>query len=388
VLALGLGAGAHRAALVIAQSTRSTTSTGGWRKYPERSTHHLCRGTLPGGLDGVVAHQLHLRQGGGEDGKSWQAMPHTVVVAQLPEGARVACELSGRAAEDLAPVDGPELRTALAGAAGRTLIEYRYGTLCVSAPGALTEGAALDGLCRVAAAFAAGMARAAAALPTLDAAPLPAPPARPALDAGVARVAWHAPPGGVAEAEAAYASALAAEAAATGRSVRRLTLLVGVVFGALVLSACLALATLAAGTRVGVALFLLVFGPPYVWRLARAAYRAKREEAAAYVGARALPWGIEAFARGYAQARGLALEDPGAFRRRFAAPLPGLPLAVLRGEGVRLVLWADPSDLAGTRHHLVAVGARTVVRAVDARAWSAAQLDALAAEASAVPLAA
>ena len=60
VLAKGSGAGAHRASLVINQSDSSQTSTGGLTKYPERGHHHLCRGVLPGGLEGVVAHQLHL----------------------------------------------------------------------------------------------------------------------------------------------------------------------------------------------------------------------------------------------------------------------------------------------------------------------------------------
>src|SRR5215204_5107826 len=78
-LAQGTGVGAHRAALVIAQGERSRTSTGGWHKYPERSSHHLCRGLLPGGLEGVLAHQLHLELDSDSEGESWDAVPTTVV---------------------------------------------------------------------------------------------------------------------------------------------------------------------------------------------------------------------------------------------------------------------------------------------------------------------
>ena len=41
VLAKGTGAGDHRAALVINQTDRSQSSTGGFTKYPERAHHHL-----------------------------------------------------------------------------------------------------------------------------------------------------------------------------------------------------------------------------------------------------------------------------------------------------------------------------------------------------------
>ena len=82
-----------------------------------------------------------------------------------------------------------ELDEALIAAPEGTEVELRYGALCVSAPNALTDAAALDALCRIAALVAAGVQRAAALLPGLDAAaPLPAPPVTPRsqwIDAGV-----------------------------------------------------------------------------------------------------------------------------------------------------------------------------------------------------------
>ena len=48
VLAAGLGAGTHRAGLVTHRTARTTQAVGGLKKWPERGTHHLCRGALPG----------------------------------------------------------------------------------------------------------------------------------------------------------------------------------------------------------------------------------------------------------------------------------------------------------------------------------------------------
>jgi hypothetical protein len=46
---------------------------------------------------------------------------------------------------------------------------------------------------------------------------------------------------------------------------------------------------------------------------------------------RSKPWGRAAFTREYARSRGLRLEDPDEFRRRFRMPFPGTPEAVMRG---------------------------------------------------------
>ena len=118
VLAKGAGAGAHRASLVISQSDSSQTSTGGFTKYPERGHHHLCRGVLPGGVEGVVAHQLHLALDSSDEGESWHAFPTTVVVARLPAGARVAQDLTARRAPRpgrVKPLQAAALRRAAGG---------------------------------------------------------------------------------------------------------------------------------------------------------------------------------------------------------------------------------------------------------------------------------
>ena len=64
------------------------------------------------------------------------------------------------------------------------------------------------------------------------------------------------------------------------------------------------------------------------------------------VRGRAEAWGREAFAREYARARGLRIEDAEQVRRRIPIPLPGRPERSMYGrlgEGVdgRLVLWRD-----------------------------------------------
>ena len=124
----------------------------------------------------------------------------------------------------------------------------------------------------------------------------------------------------------------------------------------------------------------IFFGPFFLYRLFKGARDLGREARADHAASRALPWGLEAFARGYASARGMVLEDRDAFRRRFESPVPGTPLKVLRGKGCRLVLWADCSDVTRRTYHLIGVGKRTVAHEVDDAGRSAANLDRLAAE--------
>ena len=120
-------------------------------------------------------------------------------------------------------------------------------------------------------------------------------------------------------------------------------------------------------------------------------------------------WGLEAFAAGYATARGLTAEDPDELRRRIALPFSGFPEYCLYGrlagtvEG-RIVLWTDhlderaggfvnvaivPAPPAGQRPTAAAPfdvaaaeGWLLVSERVDASGRSAARLDALAAEAA------
>ncbi len=442
VLAAGLGAGAHRAGLVTHRTARTTQAVGGLKKWPERGTHHVSRGRLPGGLEGVVAHHVHLALDsfGSDDGESWYAFPDTVVLARLVEGSRAVTQLRARAgapaqikalftiggggdAAPALPVAGPqtltrgshtwtadppedpaildaimnrELDEALIAAPEGTEVELRYGALCVSAPNALTDAGSLDALCRIAALVAAGVQRAATLLPALDAAaPLAAPAVTPRtqwIDAGVARVQWPQPPASVPEAAAAYAEAVRHEARGTGRGVR------AIVAGAAVVITILALAAVILGGRLfgdnslEIAAFIAVCAPFFLWRLVRGVLEAGREASDDYLAVRATPWGIEAFARGYAAQRGLQLEDRDAFRRRFDSPVPGEPLKVLFGpiaDGVpagRLVLWLDKLDLAVKRYFVLAIvpgphGPEVVSREISDAERSTATLDALAAEA-------
>src|SRR3954447_14382780 len=91
----GLGAGEHRAGVIVKETAHSVSSTGGLSKKPERHTMNITRGRLPGGLEGLIAHHFHLeyRSSGGEGGHNWLVVPHTVVFAYVPEAARVAREL-------------------------------------------------------------------------------------------------------------------------------------------------------------------------------------------------------------------------------------------------------------------------------------------------------
>jgi len=279
----------------------------------------------------------------------------------------------------------PALEAALAAAPAGTRLEYRYGGLCVAVRGAVTDATALDALCRVAAAFADGMARACALLPALDpATALPAPAATPRarwIAEGVQRVQWHTPPQSVPEARAAYELAVADEAQGSGHSARKVLLPAAVVLS-LVLGAIILGAGYAFGSLAGAVVFIVVFGPFFLWRLFRAAWRTGDEVTADHTAAHAGPWATEAFARAYASARGMQLEDRDAFRRRFDSPVPGTPIKVLRRDGCRLVLWTDHSDLTARRFHLIGIGTRTVAHEVDDAGRSFANLDKLAAEVS------
>jgi hypothetical protein len=170
-----------------------------------------------------------------------------------------------------------------------------------------------------------------------------------------------------------------------------------IVAGAAVVITIFALAAVILGGRLfgdnslEIAGFIAICAPFFLWRLVRGVLEAGREASEDYLAARATPWGIEAFARGYAAQRGLQLEDRDAFRRRFDSPVPGEPLKVMFGpiaDGVpagRLVLWLDKLDLAVRRYFVLAVvpgphGPEVVSREVSDAERSTETLDALAAE--------
>jgi hypothetical protein len=173
----GLDAGPHRAGVITSETEHSITSTGGFSKKAERHTANICRGRLPGGLDGALGHHFHLeyRSTGGEGGDSWLAVPHTVVLAYVPEGARVCREL--RFVDGGWTTDPPEAGADVAElTAGVTVpdgyyestVEMRDGMLCVAVRGVVEDAAELDALCLAAASVADGARRAAARYPPFD----------------------------------------------------------------------------------------------------------------------------------------------------------------------------------------------------------------------------
>jgi hypothetical protein len=365
----GLNAGSHRAGVIVSETAHSVTSLGGLGKKPERHTMNITRGRLPGGLEGVVGHHFHLeyRTSGDDDG--WLAVPHTVVFAYVPEGARVTRDLKVlQGWPEGEPIDGYVWRTdppeswrdvqemargigALLAAAPDTVVEMRDGSLCVAARGVIEDSAQLDHLCRLASAVADGARRAAAFYAPLDpTAPTAAQATNPQLawvEAAASTIAWSEPPASVQAAAAAYAGGLSGHRSSTSRRVSVIALMAVFAFGLIwfAVDALLAFAfDMPYEALIGAVIGVL--GAPAA---IHAALRFGRETAADDVAVRSNLPGLEAFAREYARSRGMALEDRDEFRRRFASPIPGAPLKVLYGsfgDGVsgRLVLWISRTD--------------------------------------------
>lgn len=429
VLSAGLGEGAHRSGFLAARSRHGVTRTGGLARRPERESFNLCSGRLPGGVEGTLAHHLHLAH---YADLGWTAVPHTVVLVQLPEGGRVARDVRGApwspalrvgAVLDLRQGDAPpepertllerdgwrwavepaedeRLLTALfGGAVGAALadapegaaVTIRDGLLSVTAAGLLVDERELGSLCAIAAALATGMRSAAALRRGLD----------PAAVEGATKPKADAPffPS-VADAIAVQAQAVRGTER-TARIVRTAARVSGLLLVALYVAADVLLLALfdvnAATLAVVVAFTLLVMVPGTL----RGARMLGRIAARQHVAARAVPRGRAAFLAGYAARHGLRVEDADAVRRAFASPVPGTPVGVLHGplgpgvEG-RLVLWRDRTDDAARRSLLLAIvpptapvpagdgtvhdgaGARVVVHAAAGEdAWTAAELDQL-----------
>ncbi|MBJ7330768.1 MAG: hypothetical protein JHC95_12785 [Solirubrobacteraceae bacterium] len=403
----GLGVGQKRAGFMRSETDHSTTVVGGLRKWDERSSHNLCFGVLPGGVEGAIAHHvnLELRDTGGEGGQSWTAVPRTVVFAVLPEGSRPVRTLTGSVAgggmkagktislkrgdavalpegqrverdgflwhatpaEDPARLDriiGPA-SAALAAAPHRTRVELQDGALCVVTRGIVTDAVALDALCAVAGAIAGGMVAVTSGDEPLDAAtPIGAPAPSPRqqwLAEGRGHVTWSAPPVSVTEAQAAYTAEAEAQAQRRGvkGTVRMFALLAVAVLAAFDIAFFVVAAAVfpdAKGELLIAGFFSLLLIVPAGIRMA---WRTGSEIHADEVATRALPWGLEAFAAEYAASRGLHLEDLDGFRHRFSSPHHGAPLRVMHGDlgsGVHgwLVLWTD-DFLPQRTHRLLAV---------------------------------
>lgn len=338
------------------------------RDRPERETEVLRDGALPGGLDGILAYHTHLAEGPGE-GHSWAAWTHTVVYAEVPAANRVlgvasfghtepvrAAFTIGRRDKGSDPL--PAFRFDLP--AG-VRVEVEHGVLCAWMDGRVTDPARLQTLCRAAAEVADGLRAAAAAEPALDLERPVGPPAgrgAPALD-------WPEPPADVDTAVAAYGRLV------RGRS-RRFGLLAGLLF--FLVAGLGAAAALAVGLMTGFAAGGVITGAFAVWllwRIVRAAVSTGRELSAAERDARARPWGVEAFAQAYGQARGLSVEDPAVVQRRFDSPVRGRAVAAWHGPDGHLLLWRA----ADQTRWIVRVGPAGV--SAERADWSAAALDAV-----------
>jgi hypothetical protein len=352
----GLDVGTHRAGVVVSESDHGFTSTGGFGKKPERHTMNIVSGRLPGGVEGSVGHHFHLelRHSGGEGGENWLAVPGTIVLAYVPEGARVAREL--RYADGAWVTDPPESDAdvsalvssvaELAAAWPGVIVEMRDGWVCVAANGVVESAAHLDGLCRIASALADGARQAAALHPPLDpTAPTRAqvlPPDLQWVEVMASKIQWTGPPASIPAAQEAYAGLHIDAHPDTGRQVSRVALIVVLVLGALgfLLAAALVFVFHDPIEGLAVAAACIIAAPKAIGAALRAGPETVQEDAAAASG---LP-GVEAFAREYAKARGMALEDRDEFRRRFSSPIPGAPLKVMYGQlggnvTGRIVLW-------------------------------------------------
>jgi hypothetical protein len=208
----GLGVGTRKAYRADPGSRWSTIFDKD-EKRPERGTYDVCRGTLTGGVDGMLAHHIHLVEHNDEDGRRWEAVTSTVVVADLGDAARAvglvdagartamrALVSFGRRRESsdptrtmvepsttrevrdgrtwtLTPAEDAETLELLAGGSSRALaeapagveVEIEYGVLCVWVGRELTDAAELDALCRAASAVAQGVRAAADRNPPLAA---------------------------------------------------------------------------------------------------------------------------------------------------------------------------------------------------------------------------
>lgn len=351
VLRLGLGVGPKRAGLITDQSGGGYTARGGFTRREERHTFNLCKGALPGGIDGVLAHHQHLETRSGSEGETWVAAVDTVVVARLPERSRAVCELRydgggwrAERPEDAAAV-AAVTRDVRPGA--ETRVEYVDGVLCVWVPGIVEDGARLDALCAVAATLAAGMRSAIAGWGELDVTrPLPPPsgPRQAWIDENVTRVRWDKPPASVLDARVAYEAIVADEAERAGGRAHLVVLVAGVAVSILWVLASVGFALLIDDY---IALLAAPFGFLYgILKTFRYARESGQETVAGELVASAGPWGLEAFARGYARVRGLTVEDPDELRRRFTSPVGGRPLRALQGDlggGVpgHLAIWRD-----------------------------------------------
>jgi hypothetical protein len=414
---------------------------------------------------------VFYRPTGGEGGINWVAQGYTAVVAMLPEGRRVTRDLEAiprqeRMAEgqkatavigpkesialefgpvhkeiDLTPSmreryrwemwaeDDERLVTQaidlsvvarLDAVPEETAVTVRGGMLVVEAFGLFVDPGVLDSLARLASGIAERLRRMAAWMPRLEPGTALQPPADTRLHrwatAGAALVDWPQPPPDVAAAIAAYGPVAKKDPVGEGTSGKAGRSTFVMMLGIAVIAGlagggggAIAGALGAPGGAVGLGTlgFLIGFGVMLlIGSLYSLAVRGGVRSSELEIRTKA--WGLQAFAAGYARARGLEEEDREELRRRLTLALPGTPHRSLRGrlpggmEG-RLVLWQDhlqpperqyvnlalvpasgiePDALAAPFATAQADGWLAVYERVDDSGRSITRLDALAAEAA------
>jgi hypothetical protein len=337
---------------------------------------NLCSGTLPGGLEGTLAHYCAWYYHGGENGH-WVIGIDTVVVAQVLEGTRVAQDMEGHddwphTIASYRPEYGPTyreveigsmkwqipveedeqlVRMAIASVPAGAHITLRDGMIVAKIEGAQSDPQKLDQLCRTASAFADGLRAAARTLrPLTPGDPLPEPRSTPYRDwakAGAARVTWQSPPPDLDTAVAAYAKAASTDPQ-VGKRRRRGRAAVFGLFAVLALFFVVLLGGIgaASGNAVPGALTGLMVGGVLLLIGAGIAVFMGRSAGAHETSFRQQVWALHAFAEQYANSRGLYVEDHDELRRRIPMPVNGSPQRVMRGtlpggQHGRVVLWRD-----------------------------------------------
>jgi len=414
----GVGVGAHRASIREVSDRGSVTLTGSNRKRPERQTLGVSSGQLPGGLNGKVGHHVYLiDQGAGQEHRHI-AITDTVVYAELPWRARPVFNLNGfpagesgiKAAVTLgghgemeSPLDGvvppskgsedaggmrwvsfpaePDERVRrIASAATRFLdglpaerieVEYVCGVLAVWAKDrVLTGGNALDQLCRFASSLAEGLREVAESSDGIEPGSLLPPPQPDAREewvrSGADLVDWDQPPVSVVAAQERYRKELKPQAKKSGWKLYGVVAVALVIFSVLIAAGSLILSLVFDDYPMPIAIMIAVVSVGIgILAANRIGLKVGQEAMDDRIDSSAIPWGLEAFARGYAKHSGLTREDPEESRRRLEVPFKGRAQLAWQGElsdGTpgHLSSWIDATNTPEPpRFFLLAVTAAT-----------------------------
>jgi len=256
----------------------------------------------------------------------------------------------------------------------RAAVEYECGRLAVWVRGrALTEPGALDALCRFASGVADGLSEVDGVGEPLDLGsplPMPEPDARQAwTDAGAALVEWDAPPVSVVAAQERYKKDMKPHATRTGWKVYGIVAVTLFVFSLLVAAVSLGLSLAFDDYPMPIAIVIAVVSVGIgAIGANRIGLETGQEALEDRLNSSSVPWGIEAFARGYAGQSGLTREDHEEFRRRLAVPFRGRCQIAWQGELApgrpgHLSVWIDPTDSPQPpRFYLLSVTAPTGTR--------------------------